>query len=102
MGLEFLAQETLAVSTNKTFTSGTYFPGALRATVQHIAGGSCYYTTAGTDASATGAGGEHLMELGDIVIVKGIADIIGFNVISKSGEAAATLQVRFEKVEGAG
>lgn len=102
MGLEFLGEEVLAVSTNTTFTSATYFPGALRASVQHIAGGNCYYSTAGAAASATGANGEHLIELGDIVIIKGIADIVDFNVISVSGEAAATLQVRFEKIEGAG
>ena len=105
--LSFHDSEQLSVSTNVTITEGRYtnadgtpHAGYLRAVIQHIAGGAVYFTTEGVVAVNTGSTGEHKLELGDILIIKGIADIKAFNAISVSGEAAATLQVRLEKGAG--
>ena len=102
MGLKYQAQEQLSVSTSIGFTKATWYPGGLRAVVQHIAGGEVYYTASGSAPSATGANGEHLLRSEGVLIVKGHEDLENIKFIKKSGDADATLQVRFEKVEGAG
>jgi hypothetical protein len=103
--LTFHDSEQLSVSTITVITEAKYersdgqpYDGYLRASIQHIAGGAVYYTTeSGVSALAAGTAGEHKLELGDTLIVKGQADIKALSLISVSGEAAATLQVLIEK-----
>ena len=102
MGLQFLAQEQLTVSISVGFTDNTFTKDALRATVQHLSGGEAYYTASGSDPSNTGANGEHILRTEGVIIVKGVEDIRNFRIIKKSGDANTVIQVRFEKVEGAG
>lgn len=102
MGLEFLDQERLTVSTSVGFTGTTFTKNALRAVVQHISGGEGYYTASGSAPSATGAGGEHLLRAEGQIIVKGFEDIRAFRIIKKSGDADCVINIRYEKIEGTG
>lgn len=102
MGLKYLAQEQITVSISTGFTAGTYTKDALRATVQHLSGGEAYYTASGSAPSNTGASGEHLLRADGEIIVKGHEDIKNFRIIKKSGDADSVIQIRYEKVEGAG
>ena len=102
MGLEYLAQEQLTVSTSVSFTADTFTKDAQRALVQQLSGGEAYYTTSGDAPSATGANGEHILRADGEITVKGFEDIRSFRIIKKSGDADCVVNVRFEKIEGTG
>ncbi len=102
MALKFLDEEQLTVSGSTAFTKAKYYPAALRASVQHHSGGEVYYSATSSAPSNTGANGEHLLRAEGTITVKGHEDLEDIRFIKKSGDADAVLQVRYEKVEGAG
>ena len=102
MGLQYLEQESLAVSGDTQLTTALFTPGGLRASIQHLSGGEVYYSTKDAAPSNTGANGEHIIKADAIVVIKGNEDMRNAHFIKKSGAADAVLQVRYEKIEGAG
>lgn len=100
MALTPIGDEALAVSTNIGFTAAEITRRVLVARVQHFSGGTVYYRGTGT-ASATAANGEHTLDIGDEIEVWGDAALRAVRFISKSGEAAAVLNVQFDGEGGA-